>query len=305
MSFTVGRSETFALVGESGSGKSTVGRVLLRLTEQTAGSIVFDGEEIGRLSERQARRFRHRIQMLFQDPMAAFDPRMTIRESLAEFLRLRGVPRSAVNSEVARALASVGLDSDLARRRPGALSGGQLQRVGVARALAPEPELVFLDEPTSALDVSIRGQIVNLLSELQETQSVGYVLVTHDLRVVEAMADRVGVMYLGQLVEVCAKEELFERPLHPYTRALIGVTRRSAIAEGAADHAVGLGRLHGELSLEHAEREGCRLAPRCPFAEARCEEPQELVQVAPAHWARCWKALDVEQQVDADATKGS
>jgi oligopeptide/dipeptide ABC transporter ATP-binding protein len=294
VSFAVDAGETFAIVGESGSGKSTLGRLMLKLTPPTGGRVLVDGVDVTGLGEQRFRPFRRRLQMVFQDPLAAFDPRMPVGRSLREFLELRtDLPRSAHAAAAAELIRQVGLDPAMAGRYPSEMSGGQLQRLSVARALAPSPRLVFLDEPTSALDVSIRGQIVNLLLELQQTTGVSYVLVAHDLRVVAAMADRVAVMYVGQLVEVGSRRQAFRRPLHPYTRGLLQATDLTA-ATAAPPAAV---RLHGELRAEHAELRGCRLVARCPFAEDRCRQPQELVDVGDGHLVRCWKALDVEHRL--------
>ena len=198
VSFEIQAGETFAIVGESGSGKTTVGRVLLKLTPATDGAVLFGGDEIHDVPERRFRPQRRHMQMVFQDPLAAFDPQTTIRSSLREFTRLHGEQsRAAQNEAIAEAIRGVGLDLEIADRRPSQVSGGQLQRLSIARSLLPEPRLLFLDEPTSSLDVSIRGQIVNLLLDLQERNDLAYLLVAHDLRVVYAMAKRVAVMYLS------------------------------------------------------------------------------------------------------------
>jgi oligopeptide/dipeptide ABC transporter ATP-binding protein len=296
ISFTVAAGETFAIVGESGSGKSTLGRLVLKLLAPTEGQVLLHGTEVAGLAERRFRRFRKQVQMVFQDPLAAFDPRMPVGRSLEEFLELRGgLGRAERAAAAAELIGQVGLDPGMARRYPAEMSGGQLQRLNVARALAPEPELVFLDEPTSALDVSIRGQIVNLLLDLRAASGAGYVLVAHDLHVVHAMADRVAVMYVGQFVEVGTRGQAFDRPLHPYTRGLIQATAFAGPATGAPAAAAGV-RLRGELRAEHAAASGCRLVARCPFAEPRCHEPQPLTDAGGGHLVRCWKALEIERQ---------
>ena len=288
VSFGLDAGETFAIVGESGSGKSTIGRVLLNLTPATSGSLRFDGVELAGLRERRYRPHRRRLQMVFQDPLAAFDPRRSIWSSLREFLELSGLrQRSAQNHAIEIALNDVGIPPAMARRRPAQVSGGQLQRLSVVRALLVSPSLVFLDEPTSALDVSIRGQVVNLLLDRQERDGVAYLLVAHDLRVVYAMADRVAVMYLGELVEVGTRDQIYGSPRHPYTRGLLQAANLEQAARGSTDV-----QLSGELSEEHAKRPGCRLAPRCPFAEPRCDEPQDLAPTADGHLVRCWKARE-------------
>ncbi len=288
VSFGIAPGETFAVVGESGSGKSTIGRLLLQLTSATHGSVRFRGEELLGLGERQFRPYRHQLQMVFQDPLSAFDPRRTIRSSLREYAELSlARDRAAQDRAIDAAIEGVGLGTELADRRPGQVSGGQLQRLSVARALLVSPSVVFLDEPTSALDVSIRGQVVNLLLDRQERDSVSYLLVTHDLRVVYAMAHRVAVMYLGQLVEVGSRSALYSTPRHPYT---LGLLQAAEMRSG--NQPLPEVRLSGELSEEHAQRTGCRLAPRCPFAEARCEAPQELREAGDGQLVRCWKAVE-------------
>lgn len=293
VNFEIRRRETFAVVGESGSGKSTIGRVLLGLTEKSNGEILFDGTALDIKNREQFRDVRRRLQIVFQDPVTAFDPRIQIGRSLMEFLELREDLDSRDRlAEAEKLVTEVGLDREMIERLPSQMSGGQLQRLSIARALASEPDLVFLDEPTSALDVSIRGQIVNLLIERQIHRGVTYLLVAHDLRVVAVMADRVAVMYLGQFVEITDKDRIFSQPLHPYTRGLIQAAHLDDL--GLKKETQGI-RLRGELSEEDARSSGCRLAPRCPFAESRCSNAQELIELRPGHWVRCWKALGIEQ----------
>ncbi|MBO68035.1 MAG: peptide ABC transporter substrate-binding protein [Acidiferrobacteraceae bacterium] len=290
--FVVRKKETFAIVGESGSGKSTIGRVLLGLAEKSSGDILFDSKPLSIKDRSQFRHIRKRLQIVFQDPVAAFDPRISIGKSLMEFLELRDDLDLRKRRQRAEHLISeVGLVPEMINRLPSQMSGGQLQRLSIARALASEPELIFLDEPTSALDVSIRGQIVNLLLERQKQHSVSYLLVAHDLRVVAVMADQVAVMYLGQFVEVSEKDQLFSHPLHPYTRGLIEAAHLDDLGLGRETDTV---KLSGELSEDDAKSMGCRLAPRCPFAESKCSKPQELVELKPGQFVRCWKALSIE-----------
>lgn len=292
VSFEIGAGETFAIVGESGSGKTTVGRVLLKLTSATDGTVVFRGDGILEIPERRFRPERRRMQMVFQDPLAAFDPQTTIRSSLREFTRLRGAQsRAEENEAIAEAVRSVGLEPGIADRRPSQVSGGQLQRLSIARSLLPEPDLLFLDEPTSSLDVSIRGQIVNLLLDLQQRNDLAYLLVAHDLRVVYAMAHRVAVMYLGQFVEVGARDQVYADARHPYTRGLLDAAELDEPPRRGEPV-----RLVGEISEEAATKPGCRLTLRCPFAVGRCEEPQPLRETAAGHLVRCWRA--VEQPVE-------
>ena len=292
VSFEIHPGETFAIVGESGSGKTTVGRVLLKLTAATDGTVLFRGEGILDVPERRFRLERRHMQMVFQDPLAAFDPQTTIRSSLREFTRLGGLEtRTEQNDAIAEAIRSVGLEPDIAGRRPSQVSGGQLQRLSIARSLLPEPELLFLDEPTSSLDVSIRGQIVNLLLDLQERRHLAYLLVAHDLRVVYAMAHRVAVMYLGQFVEVGSRDQVYADARHPYTRGLLDAAELDDPPRSGEPV-----RLVGEISEEAATKAGCRLTLRCPYAVERCEEPQPLRETTSGHLVRCWRA--VEQPVE-------
>ena len=288
VSFRIHAGETFAIVGESGSGKTTVGRVLLKLTSATGGTVVFRGDGILDVPERHFRPERRHMQMVFQDPLAAFDPQTTIRSSLREFTRLRGAQtRAEENEAIAAAVRSVGLEPEIANRRPSQVSGGQLQRLSIARSLLPEPELLFLDEPTSSLDVSIRGQIVNLLLDLQEQNDLAFLLVAHDLRVVYAMAHQVAVMYLGQFVEVGSRDQVYANARHPYTRGLLDAAELDEPPRRGEPV-----RLVGEISEEAAKKPGCRLTLRCPFAVDRCEEPQPLRETEAGHLVRCWRAIE-------------
>jgi oligopeptide/dipeptide ABC transporter ATP-binding protein len=234
--------------------------------------------------------------MVFQNPLTSFDPMLTLRQALLEPLRLRDeLSRSEREAEVVSLLERVGLGAHFAERYPRQVSGGELQRAGIARAIAPGPSLVFLDEPTSALDRSIQGQILNLLQDLREEQGLSYVLASHDLRVVRHVADEVRVMYLGQIVESGTMEDVFERPAHPYTRGLLDATHVGEPDVTSNRRGGGPVRLRGELQLADHEVRGCRLAPRCPFAVDRChEEPQELETVVPGHQVRCWRAVTRE-----------
>jgi peptide/nickel transport system ATP-binding protein/oligopeptide transport system ATP-binding protein len=284
VSLTLTRGETIGLVGESGSGKSTVGRAILRLLSIDSGRIVFDGREIQDLDDAAFRPLRAEIQMVFQNPAASFNPTMTIGDALADAMRLIGIDRASERRARALSLLSrMQLDERFIDLYPYEMSGGQLQRVALARALAPEPRLIFLDEPTAALDMSIRGQIVNLLRGLQREGALSFIFVSHDLRVIRHVADRVVVMYLGQVVEEGPKATLFATPRHPYTQALLAATRvtRESDAQALSGEAVG------------SARRGCRLAPRCPYALAACAEPQVLREIAPGHKVRCWRAEEI------------
>lgn len=292
VSFVINNKETFAIVGESGSGKSTIGRILLGLTDKTAGEIFFDGKPLQIQNHKNSIPLRRRLQIVFQDPTASFDPRLKILDSLLEFLELRQGLNSEDQIRLAKELVvEVGLDTEMINRKPSEMSGGQLQRLNIARALASGPDLIFLDEPTSSLDVSIRGQIVNLLLEKQEKYGITFLLVAHDLRVVAVMADRVAVMYLGQFVEICEKEKIFSNPLHPYTRGLIQAARIDDLGLKKNNNLV---RLSGELKEDDIKSAGCRLTSRCPFYESKCNMYQDIIELRPGQWVRCWKALEVE-----------
>lgn len=221
VSFSLRRGETVGLVGESGSGKSTIGRCLLRLYEPDEGSIVFDGDEIQNLAQRELRPYRRRMQMVFQDPLGSLNPAFSVEATLADALRQASVPRRERRERALDLLAAVGLDRRFLRRRPSELSGGQSQRIGVARALASEPDFLFLDEPTSSLDLSVRGQIINLLADLQEARNIAFLFATHDLATVRFLADTLLVLYEGEVVEAGPAEQVFTEPEHEYTRTLL------------------------------------------------------------------------------------
>ena len=297
VSFTINEGETVGLVGESGCGKSTVGRCILRLVDIDSGTIRFVGEHIHNLPERKFRGFRKDIQMVFQNPLASFNPLFTIQQSLLDPLQLRTDLSSAEREDtVINLLEMVNLPADFTNKRPHELSGGQLQRIALARALASNPRFVFLDEPTSSLDISIRGQIVNLLLDLQDSFKNSYLFVTHDLRVIHFVADRVLVMYLGQIVETGTRDMIFSRPLHPYTHGLLAATM---IGREARQQARYISRLKGEVVALPKEITGCKLYNRCGYAVERCEEPQELVEARPGHWVRCWRANELQLETKA------
>ena len=283
VSFAIWPGETVALVGESGSGKTTTALCVLRLEEPTGGRVRFEGEDLTARSASELRRLRRRIQIVFQDPTESLNPRRSVGDTLREPIETHRLAEgAAARGRVGELLELVGLQPDHARRYPHQLSGGQRQRVCIARALATDPSLVVLDEPTSALDVSVQAQILNLLRELQREIDLTYLFITHDLGVVRHLADRVLVMYAGQIVEAAPTAELFERPLHPYTRALLDAVPVDSPVERRT-RAV----LPGEPYSALDPAPGCRFAGRCPWAAAECGAPVELREADDAHVVRC------------------
>ncbi len=268
VTLSVDKGETFGLVGESGCGKSTLGRTIKGIYAPTAGSVHFDGEDITRLSRRQAKAFARRMQMIFQDPYASLNPRMTVGEIIGEGLEIHGMGNAAARAEKIREImALVGLSPDYRSRFPHEFSGGQRQRIAIARALVLDPALVVCDEPISALDVSIQGQIVNLLKSMQQRMGLTYIFVAHNLSMVKYISDRVGVMYLGRLVEVAPKAELFGNPLHPYTRALLSSV---PIPDPRLEAARIEQTPEGELPSPIGTITGCAFRGRCPLAHDAC-----------------------------------
>ena len=285
VSFSIRPGETLALVGESGSGKTTTGRCILRLLEPTAGSVRFDGTDLLGLAPREMRRMRRQIQVVFQDPYGSLNPRMRVGTIVREPLDIHriGKNRAERDAMVARLLERVGLDPGMVRRYPHEFSGGQRQRIGVARALALRPRLIVADEPVSALDVSVQAQVINLLIDLQQELGIAYLFIAHDLALVERIADRVAVMYLGKLVELAPVEEIFKNPLHPYTKALL-----QAIPVPDPTRARERTVIRGEIPSPAAPPPGCRFHTRCPVVVETCRRVEPpLVEVAPGHWAAC------------------
>ncbi len=285
VSLRIAPGETLALVGESGSGKTTTGRCILRLLEPTSGSIVFDGVDLLALAPRAMRRMRRQIQVIFQDPYGSLNPRMKIGTIVREPLDIHriGAGRRERDDMVAALLRRVGLDPSLRNRYPHEFSGGQRQRIGVARALALKPRLIVADEPVSALDVSVQAQVMNLLVDLQDELGIAYLLIAHDLAVVERIADRVAVMYLGRIAEVGTREEIFRNPLHPYTKALLQAIPIPDPAR-ARERAV----LRGDPPSPAQPPPGCRFHPRCPSVLEACpREDPPLLEAAPGHWVAC------------------
>ena len=294
VSFAVARGTTLGLVGESGCGKTTLGRCLLRVVEPTSGTIRFQPEtdvvELLDLDKRELRSMRRFMQMVFQDPYASLDPRMTVLDIVGEPLRENGLASGdALASRVAELVETVGLETKHLKRYPHAFSGGQRQRIGIARALAPNPKLIVCDEAVSALDVSIQAQILNLLQDLQEAHGLTYLFIAHDLAVVEHIADRVAVMYAGEIVEMANADDLFERPSHPYTEALL-----SAVPQPDPEARVERITLSGEVSDPADHPSGCRFHPRCPYAQDLCKSAAPASQeVSPGHSVSCHFAADL------------
>lgn len=284
INFTVERGKTLGLVGESGCGKSTVGRTILRLIEPTEGEILFEGKDINKLSRKELRNARKDMQLIFQDPYSSLDPRKTVSQIISEPIIANKIYKSSdeVNEKVAELMTTVGLATRLFNTYPHELDGGRRQRIGIARALAMEPKFIVCDEPVSALDVSIQAQILNLLKELQAELNLSYIFITHDLSVVNHFSDEIAVMYLGKIVEKAPAEELFDNPLHPYSKALLsaipipefGVKRERIL-------------LKGEITSPINPPPDCRFKKRCLYAFDKCEKHPELIEISPNHFVSC------------------
>lgn len=286
VSFSIAPGETLALVGESGCGKTTLGRALVGLYATTQGSIRFKGSDLNAMTSAQRQKTRQAIQMIFQDPYESLNPRLPVSDVITEPLLIHGIGNRSERSDRARELiAQVGLPVDALNRYPHQFSGGQRQRIAIARALGPQPELIVADEPLSALDVSIQSQILNLMSELREQRHLSYLFISHDLSAVHHLADRVAVMYLGRLVEVAARADLFDTPGHPYTRALLDAIPRIGQGRRARGRTI-----QGDLPSPLKPPTGCAFHPRCPKAQALCKTEAPVLMPAPGRaqqWVAC------------------
>ncbi|NEW05026.1 ATP-binding cassette domain-containing protein [Paenibacillus sp. SYP-B3998] len=284
ISFTIQPGETFGLVGESGSGKSTVGRTVIRLTEKTAGEVKFKGVDLYQLPNEELRKMRPKMQLIFQDPYSSLNPRVRVGDAIGEALIDHGLfPAKEVRERVLDVLNACGLSSYHIDRFPHEFSGGQRQRIGIARALVLNPDLIIADEPVSALDVSIQAQIINLFRKMQETRNLSYLFISHDLSVVEHLCNRIGVMYLGSMVETASRNELFQNPLHPYTKALLSAVP-IPIPKIKRERIV----LKGDIPSPANPPSGCKFHTRCPLAVAACKElVPEFREVGGNHFVAC------------------
>lgn len=286
VSFHIEKGETFGLVGESGCGKSTLGRSIVRLYDVTSGNVEFDGTNIAHLNEKKLKPFRKRMQMIFQDPYSSLNPGLNVLQLISEPLEIHGISSEGERRDIASMwLDKVGLKPEHLYRYPHEFSGGQRQRISIARAMSVNPEFVLCDEPLSALDVSVQAQVVNMLEDLQKELGLTYLFIAHDLSMVRHISDRIGVMYMGKLVETASSEELYTKPLHPYTQALL-----SSIPVPDPKIAKLRNRtvLQGDLPSPIDSLPGCKFASRCPFAHARChEEDPALLEGAPGHNVAC------------------
>ena len=289
VSFKIEQGKTLGIVGESGCGKSTLGRTIIHLLESTDGKIFLAGEDITRVNRRQLKILRQKMQIVFQDPYSSLNPRKTVEETLWEPLLLsKQFKRRELNQKVEELMDRVGIERRLQKSYPHELDGGRRQRVGIARALALDPKFIVCDEPVSALDVSIQAQILNLLMDMQEQTGLTLMFVTHDLSVVRHISDDIGVMYLGQMVETSPAEELFNKPFHPYTKALL-----SAIPSVDIHTPQKRVALKGELTSPINPKPGCRFHARCPYATEQCFEPQQLKEVEQNHFVACCRVHEI------------
>ena len=288
ISLDIYRGEIFGLVGESGCGKSTLGRTLVKLHEPTAGRILVNGKDVSKLSSAELKSFRKSVQLIFQDPYASLNPRMTVGEIIREPMVIHHLyeSREEQDEKAAELLRLVGLRPDHIRRYPHEFSGGQRQRIAIARTLALSPEFILCDEPISALDVSIQAQIINLLRQIQRELGITYLFISHDLSMVQYISDRIGVMYLGQIVELGDSRDLYNKPLHPYTQALVSAVPPPDPEAGKTKQRI---RLRGEIPSAIAPPSGCPFRPRCPYAVARCAEEKPKLREVNGRLVSCHK----------------
>ena len=291
VSFTIEEGTTMGVVGESGCGKSTLGRTLIHLLESTDGQILYRGKDITHVNKRELGKLRHKMQIIFQDPNSSLDPRKTVESTIREPMKLSGrYTKAEINQRVDELMELVGVDKRMRRAYPHELDGGRRQRVGIARALAMSPEFIVCDEPVSALDVSIQAQILNLLQDLQEKKKLTYLFVTHDMSVVRHLADNICVMYLGQVAEISPAKEIFQVPLHPYTKTLLSAIPSPDLKDQRKRIVT-----KGEITSPINPKPGCRFAARCPYYCERCEQPQKLEEVMPKHFVACCRVREVNE----------
>ena len=289
VTFTIEAGKTLGVVGESGCGKSTLGRTIIHLHESTEGKILLNGEDVTHVKDKKLREIREKMQIIFQDPYSSLDPRKTIEETVREPLKVsRRFTKEQIEEETLQLMNLVGIDERLRKSYPHELDGGRRQRVGIARALALKPQFIVCDEPVSALDVSIQAQVLNLLKQLQKERQLTYMFVTHDLSVARHISDDICVMYLGQVVEKCESKKLFEKPLHPYTKALL-----SAIPSVDIHNPMKRELIKGEITSPINPKPGCRFASRCKYATEACHQPQVQEEIEPGHFVRCCRIREI------------
>ena len=291
ITFKINEGETVGLVGESGCGKSTLGRTLIHLNESTDGKILFQGKDVTKLNKKEMKGFRKDVQMIFQDPFSSLDPRQTVSDIIMEPLKLDGgFDKEEIKKRTRELMDTVGIEKRLRMSYPHELDGGRRQRVGIARALALNPKFIVCDEQVSALDVSIQAQILNLLMDLQRDLGLTYLFITHDMSVVKHISNQICVMYLGQMVEMCDRKELFAYPLHPYTKALLSAIPTTDI-HNHKERII----LKGEIKSPINPGPGCRFASRCPYADEECKRGVRSCEVRPGHFVVCNKVKEINQ----------